>query len=140
MVTIAVMTGIASAAVARQRWPVIGCADLSYSIENLYAWKYAPAGYCETGGPLGTLTGITGAHWKQWGQRRAHARGMLVDGLGFYYPAKITAYDRSVTHNFLGMGTYAAWYNKLHVVAGSGDRGGAMRGPFNVFLNVTPQE
>jgi hypothetical protein len=65
---------------------------------------------------------------------------MLVDGLGFEYPARLTAYDLTKTHDFLGAGTYAAWYNKLHVVSSGGYRGGAKRGPFNVTLPVTPQE
>ena len=129
--------GLSSTASAHQRWPVIGCWDFRYNFFNHYAWKYAPRGLCSI---TSTTAGIDHARWKYWGARQATGRGDYVDGLGFQYPAKITVYDRQRTWNFLGGGTYAAWYLKIHVVARREFRGGIWRGPFNVFMNVAPQE
>ena len=139
LVVIIVLVGAVAAPVAAQarRWPIIGCATAT-SVEHFH-WKYKPR-YCQTGGPLGTLTGIAGVAWKHWGGGEAYGTGRLVDGLGFTYPAKITAYKLDRTNNFLGNGTYAAWYQKLHVVAKRQYRGGIYRGPYNVFLNSAPAE
>lgn len=129
------------AARARRRFPVIGCDDLKYTFLNRYSWRFAPTRYCETGGRLGSLEGIDHAHWRDWGQRQAIARGSLVDGLGFEYPATITAYNLRRCHRCFGMSAYnPSWYLKLHVVAKGGIRGGVPRGPFNVSLDVGPQE
>jgi hypothetical protein len=109
-------TSAATAVAAGMRWPVIGCEDLHHTFVNHYSWRYAP-GECTTGGTLGTTEGIAGAHWRGWGGSRATATGYLRDGLGFAYPASITAYDLYRTNNFLGTHHYAAWYSRLHVVA-----------------------
>ncbi len=127
----------ASAAGAHPRWPVIGCWDFRDGYFNHYAWRYAPRGLCSI---TPTTEGIDHAHWSYWGRRQATANGDFVDDLGFQYPAKITVYDRHRTWNFLGGGTYAAWYAKMHVVARREFRGDIWRGPFNVFMNVSPQE
>lgn len=123
---------------AAARWPVIGCSNLRYNFFNHYAWKHAPSGLCVI---TPTNAGIDHVKWTGWGGNKATGKGDFIDSLGYMYPATITAYDLYVTHNFLGRtGSYAAWYGKLHVVAKRQFRGGIYRGPFNVVLNVTPEE
>lgn len=125
---------------SHHRYPVIGCDDLRSGGQNRYSWRHAPRGYCETGGSLGSTEGIDHAHWRGWGRAKAHARGYLVDGLGFMYRARITAYGLYHCHNCFGIAGYdPSWYRWLHVVSKGGSRGGARRGPFNVTINVTPQ-
>jgi len=72
---------------------------------------------------------------RHWGRRQATASGDYVSDLGFLFPAKITAYDLIVTHNFAGTGTYAAWYQKVHVVAKRKFIGGIWRGPYDVVMD-----
>jgi hypothetical protein len=126
-----------TAAAARARWPVIGCDDnAGPGPINHYAWKWQPSGLCTI---TGATDGIDHARWKHWGSHQATATGDFVDGLGFMYPAKLTAYRLHVTHNLFGnRGVYGAWYTKLHVVAKREFRGSIERGPFNVVLDVTP--
>ena len=77
-------------------------------------------------------------HWKRWGHGAATATGLLMDGLGFIYRAQIRAYGLHVTHRLFGnRGVYGAWYTRLHVTARSAVYG-ICRGPFNVFIDVTP--
>jgi hypothetical protein len=140
LTSIAATLTIAATAAARQRWPVIGCNDNSAPYLNRYAHRYKPRHYCETGGSLGSLEGIDHATWRRWGDGRAYATGYLVDGLGFEYKARITAYKIVRTHDFLGTNNYASWYRKLHVVADGGFRGGVFRGPFDVTIDCTPWE
>ncbi len=125
---------------ARTRWPVIGCEAPNETVGNHFAWKHKPSGLCGIDGSGATLIGIDHAHWKHWGRRRATANGMLVYGLGSEYPARITVYDLSKTHDFLGQGTYFAWYSILHVVSRGGLRHGVHHGPFDLTLYVVPQE
>jgi hypothetical protein len=121
----------ASAATATLRFPLIGCGLGHYEL------KYAPTGYCETGGSLGAREGIDHAHWKHWGQSRATADGFLVDGHGFEYQATITAYDLISPAPLCGApSSGTSEYLYLHVVANGGRRKGMFRGPFNVKLNV----
>jgi len=95
---------------------------------------------CTTGGTLGTTEGIDHARWTGWGNAVAHATGYLVDGLGFEYAATITAHGlASCTNCGAGPGT-VRWYKSLHVVSSGGVRGGVQRGPFNLTIDVTPQE
>ena len=140
---LAFVAGSSAASWARYqgRFPVIGCNKQSSPYPNHYGWRHAPTGYCDTGGSLGSTEGIDRAHWRGWGRRRAHAHGLLVDGLGFRYPARITAYDFTRCHNCFGVQGYnPTWYGRLHVVSRGGYRGGARRGPFNVVINVVPEE
>lgn len=126
----------ASGAFARERFPVIGCADFRYSFVNRWSWGYAPERFCEPGV---TLVGIDHARWKSWGKRIATAIGSFVDGLGFEYQATITAYDLRACRHCDGIRAPRAWYRYLRVVSAGGVRGGVMRGPFNVTLYVAPQ-
>lgn len=128
---------VTAVATASARWPVIGCYDLNVSGFNHFAWKYKPSRLCYI---TGTLAGIDHVHWKHWGKRQATGTGDFVDSLAFHYPAKLTVSKLTVTHNNLGLGTYAAWYSRLHVVAKRERRGGIFRGPVNATLNVTPWE
>jgi hypothetical protein len=127
-------------AAAHARWPVIGCQDPRDKVPNHFDWRYKPTGLCVSSGSRGAMTGIDHAHWEHWGRRRATARGMLVFGQGFEYPARITAYGLSRTHDFLGQGAYAAWYSKLRVVSRGGYSHGLHQGPLNLILSVVPQE
>jgi hypothetical protein len=136
VLAIAAAFGSGAVANAKQRWPVIGCANFNQPFPNLDNLTFAPTRVCTL---TGTTAGIDHAHWKDWGAKQATATGDFVDSLGFTYPAKMTAYGLHKTNNFLGGGTYAAWYTKLHVIAKREYRGGVYRGPFNVFLNVTPE-
>jgi hypothetical protein len=132
------LVALPSTATAMMRFPRIGCDDLHYTYPNHYAWKFKPSGYCQTGPGL---VGIEHARWHVWGKKRATARGLFVDGLGFTYAARITAYDLFRSNGpSPGVVGYSASYLKLHVVANGGERGGAFRGPFNVTLSVMPQE
>jgi hypothetical protein len=133
------MAAAIPAASAQARWPVIGCQDRHDAYANHYAWEYKPSRLCASSGTRGTLTGIDHAHWKHWGRRKATARGMLVFGQGVEFPARIIAYGLIRTHDFLGQGTYAAWYSDLHVVSPGGHLDGVHLGPFNLTLGVTPQ-
>lgn len=101
-------------------------------------WEFAPGGLCDVGGSFGAVAGIDHTHWTGWGRATATGTGMFVDGLGFEYPAEITGYGLVSTHNFSGKQFYAKWYSKLHVIAQAELRGGTVRGPFDVVMNVTP--
>ena len=90
-----------------------------------------------TGGSLGSAEGINHAHWTGWGNARAYARGDLIDGEGFPYPATITAYGLHRCHRCDGRPH--AWYEWLHAVSKAGYWAGAERGPYDVTINVTPQ-
>jgi hypothetical protein len=127
--------GVAGRATAA-RYPAIGCDDQKLRYQNRKSWRYAPSN-CETGGGLGSSEGIAQARWHDWGARRATATGLLIDGLGYSYPATITAYD--LVHGPLGRDRHASWYRWLHVVARRRHLAGAWRGPFNVTIDVAPQ-
>lgn len=120
------------------RYPVIGCNDTRLPAQNRASWRYAPRA-CETGGSLGSTEGIAAAHWHHWGSSRAHATGLLIDGLGFAYPARITAFDLVRARRLPGTHRYGSWYARLRVVAARRFRGGIARGPYRVLINVTPQ-
>lgn len=139
---LAVVLGMSSSAVARQRFPVIGCIGYHSEISpNHDSWRYAPTNVCEIGGQLGSAEGIDDAHWQNWGQPTATAQGFLIDGLGFDYPADITAYRLYTCHNCFGKrGATYSWYERLHVVASAAFRGMVWRGPFDEYLNVVPTE
>lgn len=124
---------------ATQRFPVIGCDDHRYPFENHYSWRYAPS-ECETGGSLGTLEGVSGVHWRGWKRGRATGKGSLIDGLGFGYPASLTAYGLYRTHDLVGTGKFGSWYRRMRATPAGAVRGGALRGPVNVTINVIPQE
>jgi uncharacterized delta-60 repeat protein len=117
---------------ARAHYPVIGCHAPNSSRRT--RWRYAPQ-RCETGGS-GTLAGIDHVRWHGWGSRRAIGDGSYIDGLGFEYPATITAYELHRCNHCYEAGP---WYGTLHIIAHGGFRGGVFRGPFNVTVNVTPQ-
>jgi hypothetical protein len=125
-----------STATAGQRFPVIGCQDSRYSFLNRWNWEFAPERECQPGV---TLVGISHARWHSWGKKRATAEGFFIDGLGFQYPATITAFDLRTCPRCDGVRAPRAWYRFLHVVSGGGIRGGVIRGPFNVTLYVAPE-
>lgn len=79
------------------------------------------------------------ARWTGWGLPQATGAGDLIDGLGFEYPATITAYELTSTSNLNGKYGFASWYAKLHVTAPGAVRANVFRGPFNIVINVTPQ-
>jgi hypothetical protein len=137
---IATIVAMPSQAGARARWPVIGCEAPHQTVGNHFAWRYKPSGLCGVSGSRATLIGIDHAHWRHWGRRRTTATGMVVYGLGFEYPARITVYGLSKTHDFLGQGAYVASYNNLHVVSRGGYSHGVHHGPLNLTLGVVPQE
>lgn len=139
VVAVALAVALASGAFAHPRFPVIGCNNLRHKLPNHDSWRFAPTGMCETSGSLGTLEGIDHAHWRDWGAVRSVATGDLVDGLGYEYPATITAYDMGHCHQCFGKSDDTiSWYRRLHVVTAGGYRGGAQRGPFDVTIDVTP--
>jgi hypothetical protein len=120
-----------TAVLGAQRSPVLGCIDLKHFSDPTRVPTYKPSGLCETGD---NLIGIDHAHWTGWGRRQATSRGDFVDGLGFEYRAKITAYDLRKLP-----GSTRKYYYQLHVIASGGNRGGVFRGPFNIFIKDVPQ-
>jgi hypothetical protein len=120
---------------AAQRMPIVGCFNLSRVGSSKYPWTYAPTGYCATSS---NLTGIDHATWSGWGKSKTTANGGYVDGLGFRYPATITAYDKVKAKNYVRKGSTVTYYRKIHVVAAAALRGGIIRGPFNITTIDTP--
>ena len=131
--------GAAASASAKNHFPVIGCSTTNGF--NHYDWRYKPYRYCDTGGTSGSTEGIDKTRWRKWGQGRAYATGYFVDGLGFEYKAKITAYRLTRCHNCFGIHGYTvSSYNRLRVIANGAVRGGVFRGPFDVTIDSTPWE
>ena len=122
-------TGVSSLtamASATQRFPVIGCADFRYSFANRWSWGFPPARLCQAGPGL---VGIDHAHWRSWGMTRATATGSFVDGLGFEYPAEITAYDIRRCASCDGIRDARSWYRRLHIVSREGSVPASSEGP-----------
>jgi hypothetical protein len=120
------------------REPVIGCDSHRYTYApNHFAWLYAPANWCELGGPLGPLGGIENARWHYWGRSVARGSGYLIDGLGFRYPARLSAYGL-VARRLTPGSQVVRYYRWVHAYTEEEEeRGGAWRGPFNVLFNAT---
>ena len=87
----------------------------------------------ECGNPAlgGTLAGIQDAHWHNWGQPRATGTGHLVDGLGYRYPARFTAFGRLRRDG-------VAFYSRMHLVSKGEERGGAFRPGLNATVAIAP--
>jgi hypothetical protein len=124
------IAGLASPAIASANSPVIGCIRLNDFEAGRPAWQSAPWN-CTTGGSLGSTEGIWHVRWSGWGHRTSTGRRYLVDGLGFMHPAKITAFRMRRTY------TGRKCYTRLHAIA-KAVFAGIVRGPYNVFIDVTP--
>ena len=131
LVAIGAALAIAGPASASRRSPVIGCISIYNYEAGRSTWQSKPWN-CTTAGSLGSTEGIHAVRWTGWGRRTATGHGYLVDGLGFTYPATITAFR--IHHTWTGRMAYT----RLHVVAKAQLRA-TWRGPYNVFINVTPQ-
>lgn len=79
----------------------------------------------------GTTAGLQAVRWQDWGQPLATGSGLLVDGLGFEYPAKVIAFDLTQQN---GMTFYA----RVHVVSEGENRGGAFRPGLDKTVSVVP--
>jgi len=120
----------AAPASADTRGVVMGCDGHSLLTGPRELSEVAPAD-CANSALGGSLAGISGARWRNWGAARATGTGDAVDGLGFLHPA------RYIVFRLRSSGGLTYYTRMLVVSKGILDDGVTRRG-VNKVVNVTP--
>jgi hypothetical protein len=92
--------------------------------------EVAPAD-CGNSALGGSLAGISGARWRDWGDARATGTGDAVDGLGFLHPARYTVFR-------LRSSGGVTYYTRMQVVSRGIVHDGVARRGVHKVVNVTP--